>query len=287
MSDMSVAAQRAVNWNLLVVTGRPDAVETAERELGFTDFAQARGGEIIALAVPVTPTAYLNLRSGYVMDSFPGLWGEIFKVPLEERIAKFCDPVICQRLAADAASVDKGILMSSLVDFDRFLVVAVQTDKNKACEGRRLGEIAAERGCTALEAMLDLAIDDGLETLFSPWLGGMDHETFELRGQIWQDDRTLIGASDAGAHLDMIDTFAFSSEVLSRGVREHKVISLETAVHKMTHRPAMHYGLIDRGLIAEGYHADLVVFDPETVGRGPSGCGSRARSCRSAAGSAG
>jgi N-acyl-D-aspartate/D-glutamate deacylase len=270
MTDMSVAAGRAVNWNVLVVTGRPDAVETAERELAFTDYARERGGEIIALTVPVTPTAYLNLRSGYVMDSFPGLWGEIFKVPVEQRIDQFRDTAIRAQLAADAASVPKAILMSSLVDFDSFLVASVRSEKNKGCEGRRLGEIAAERGCTALEAMLDLAIDDGLETLFSPWLGGMDHETFALRGRIWQDDRTLIGASDAGAHLDMIDTFAFSSEVLALGVREHKVISLETAIHKMTQRPAEHYGLIDRGLIAEGYHADLVVLDPATVGRGPT-----------------
>ena len=85
---------------------------------------------------------------------------------------------------------------------------------------------------------------------------------------LWADDRTIIGASDAGAHLDLIDTFAFSSVLLQKGVREHKVISLEQAVHKITQRPATYLGLIDRGLIAPGYFADLVIFDPATVGRG-------------------
>ena len=68
----------------------------------------------------------------------------------------------------------------------------------------------------------------------------------------------------------MIDTFAFSSTVLETGVREHKVITLEQAVHQMTQRPAAYFGLIDRGTIAEGQFADIVVFDPATVGRGPT-----------------
>jgi N-acyl-D-aspartate/D-glutamate deacylase len=92
----------------------------------------------------------------------------------------------------------------------------------------------------------------------------------ELRAKLWRDDRTLIGASDAGAHLDMIDTFAFSTTVLQDGVREHNVIGLEEAVRLLTERPARYAGLIDRGLLKPGYHADIVVFDKDTVGRGPT-----------------
>jgi N-acyl-D-aspartate/D-glutamate deacylase len=66
----------------------------------------------------------------------------------------------------------------------------------------------------------------------------------------------------------MIDTFAFSTTVLQKGVREHAVIGLEQAVHQMTQRAARYFGLKDRGEIAEGFHADLVIFDLETVGRG-------------------
>ena len=87
---------------------------------------------------------------------------------------------------------------------------------------------------------------------------------------LWKDDRTLIGASDAGAHLDMIDLFAFSTTVLQQGVREHQVISLEEAIYQMTDRLARHVGLIDRGRIAPGYFADLLVFDENTVGKGES-----------------
>jgi N-acyl-D-aspartate/D-glutamate deacylase len=116
--------------------------------------------------------------------------------------------------------------------------------------------------------MLDIAIRDGLKTVLTRDLGGRDQASFELRARIWTDDRTLVGASDAGAHLDMIDTFAFSTTLLQKGVREHGVISLEEAVRQITQRPAEYFGLIDRGRIAVGQHADLVVFDADTVARG-------------------
>jgi len=102
-----------------------------------------------------------------------------------------------------------------------------------------------------------------------PAFGGRDRDSYALRARIWQDDRTIVGASDAGAHLDMIDTFAFSTMVLQEGVRKYGVISLEGAVHQLTERPARYAGLVERGLLKPSYHADIVVFDPETVGRGP------------------
>jgi N-acyl-D-aspartate/D-glutamate deacylase len=154
--------------------------------------------------------------------------------------------------------------------FGNYRVVAVKEAKNKKYEGRTTGDIAAEEGRQPLDLMLDLAIDDSLLTTFAPCLGGHDHASFELRGRLWHDNRTLIGASDAGAHLDMIDTFAFSTDLLQKGVRDHKVITLEEAVHQITGIPARFMGLIDRGLLAPGHHADIVIFDRDTVGRGPT-----------------
>ncbi|MCX7863714.1 MAG: amidohydrolase family protein [Novosphingobium sp.] len=149
-------------------------------------------------------------------------------------------------------------------------MVSVKREANRQYEGQLTGDIARKTGREPIDVMLDLALADGLETVFAPRFGGYDREAFELRAKLWKDNRTLVGASDAGAHLDMIDTFAFSSVVLEEGVRKHKVISLEEAVRLMTDRPARFMGLIDRGRIAPGYHADIVVFDPETVGRGPT-----------------
>ena len=76
--------------------------------------------------------------------------------------------------------------------------------------------------------------------------------------------------SDAGAHMDMIDTFAFSTTLLEEGVRKFGVISLEEAVYQITDRCARYVWLVDRGLLKPGYHADIVIFDEATVGRGPT-----------------
>jgi N-acyl-D-aspartate/D-glutamate deacylase len=78
----------------------------------------------------------------------------------------------------------------------------------------------------------------------------------------------VIGASDAGAHLDMVDTFRYTTAMLASCVREHELVGLEEAVHLLTEAPARLQGLRDRGVLREGAWADLVVFDERTVGSG-------------------
>jgi N-acyl-D-aspartate/D-glutamate deacylase len=172
------------------------------------------------------------------------------------------------QLLLDAAALSGDSPVAYKNRFDDYFVVGVHAAKNKHLEGRTAGDIASERGCGALDVLFDIAIDDDLKTTFAPDTGGEQTSAYALRAKLWRDDRTLIGASDAGAHLDMIDTFAFSTILLQRGVREHAVMSLEEAVHLITDRIARYFGLVDRGLIAQGYNADIVVFDPATVGRG-------------------
>jgi N-acyl-D-aspartate/D-glutamate deacylase len=271
MVDFSLAGNRSVNWNVLAVTGHPDSASFAERALAVSDLARARGGEVIALTVPSSPEQHLTFKTGVSLDVLPGLWGEIFKVPLEARIEQLKDPTVRAQLAADAASmIGKDRIREVSARLDGYKVVATISAANKKYEGRRVGEIAAEESKQPVDVLLDIAVADRLDTIFSIDFGGHDRESYALRGRLWHDDRTLIGASDAGAHLDMIDTFAFSTTVLQKGVREHKVISLEQAIHQMTQRAADYFGLVDRGTIAEGQFADLVVFDPATVGRGPT-----------------
>jgi N-acyl-D-aspartate/D-glutamate deacylase len=200
----------------------------------------------------------------------PGIWRQIFQVPVPERIKQLRDAGVRRQLAADAAAIDPTSQTVIITKFGNYTVVAVKSDKNKHYVGRKTARIAAEQGRDPLEVMLDIALDDGLLTTFAPDLGGHDQAAYEIRGRLWHDDRTLIGASDAGAHLDMIDTFAFSTTVLQKGVREHKVITLEEAVRQITSIPAKFLGLIDRGLLAPGYHADVVIFDRDTVARGPT-----------------
>jgi len=270
ITDLSIAGNRPVNWNALAIMGWPDARQRAAKLLAVTDYARSRGGEVIALTIPCTPALFLNYVAGGVLDANPGIWREIFKWPLQERIARLKDPALRQQMREDAAKMPATSPIVFASELDNYEVVVVEAEQNKKYVGRLTGDIAREEGRDPLDVMLDIALDDDLRTTFSPNMGGYDRTAYEIRGELWRDDRTLIGASDAGAHLDAIETFAFSTTVLQKGVREHQVITLEEAVYQMTDRPARYMGLIDRGLLKAGYHADIVVFDETTVGRGPT-----------------
>ena len=270
ITDFSVAGNRAVNWNALLVDGRADDAERAARQLAITTHAREHGGEVIALTLPVQPAMYMNLATGMVFDSIPGMWREIFKWPLAERKARLRDPALRRQLAEDATMMPPESMLAWVGDIGNYRVTGITAEKNKAHDGRLVRDIAAEQGREPIDVMLDLALDDDLMTIFCPNVGGADDASIALRGKLWRDDRTLIGASDAGAHIDMVDAFSYATMVLQQGVREHGVVSLEEAIYQMTDRPARYMGLIDRGRIEPGYHADLVVFDKESVGRGPT-----------------
>jgi len=225
---------------------------------------------VIALTMPMTPEASANFATGGAFEGNPGRWRELFKMPLDERRAAMRDPAFRQRLRDDLAAVDKTTIMSYTAKIDEFFVRGAAAEKNKKYVDRLIGDIAREEGRDPLDVMLDIALDDDLLAAFAPNFGGYDQDAYELRGELWRDDRTLIGASDAGAHVDRLDAFAITTTVLQKGVREHGVVTLEEAVYQMTGRAARYYGLIDRGLIKTGYHGDIVVFDEATVGRGPT-----------------
>jgi N-acyl-D-aspartate/D-glutamate deacylase len=269
ITNLSIAGQRAVNWNAIAVLGKEDATRIA-KQLAVADYARERGGEVIALAMPGAPDAHVNLRTGCMFDANPGLWREVFKWPLPERMAAFRDPEIRKQLWADLQTVPSEHVMKFIAEVENLIVESVTNPANKKYEGRVVADIAAEEGRHPIDVLFDIALDDDLAAGFATQLGGNDQAGYALRGQVWRDDRTLIGASDAGAHIDMIDTFAFSTTVLEKGVRENGVMSLEEAVYQMTDRPARYMGLIDRGLLKPGYHADIVVFDDKSIARGPT-----------------
>jgi len=266
LADFSVAGQRPVNWNVLVVSGRTDAEQIAMRQLAVSDLARQRGGEVIALTMPRTPGVYMTLKNGMMFDALPGLWGDLFRRPPAEREAVFHDPEARRRLAEDAAGLSDSAPLKSFANFAGYTVISTVTAANRRYDGRTIGDIAQEESRAVIDVMLDIAAADDFGTIFSPDQGAHDRTAWEIRGKLWADNRTLVGASDAGAHLDLIDSFDYATTVLAQGVREQKIITLEEAIHQITARPATYFGLVDRGTISVGNHADLVVFDRETIG---------------------
>ncbi|MBC7160888.1 MAG: amidohydrolase family protein [Immundisolibacter sp.] len=129
--------------------------------------------------------------------------------------------------------------------------------------GRTVADIAAERGADGLDTFLDIALEDGLGARFLYTISNID---LDVVARIINDPRTLIGASDGGAHVDQICDVGYATWLLGTWVRERKAMSLEYAVQRLTGDPARVFGIADRGRIAAGLKADIAVFDPATVG---------------------
>ena len=265
MTDMSVAANRSLNWNVLGVAAYSQ--DMAKNQLSASDYAAERGGKIIALTPSQVMSLRINLHSGFIFDAFPG-WPEVLGLPIDERMRALADPNVRKQLDEQANSEEAGALRALAV-WGNMTVDSVVEPANKVYEGRKIADIAEELGKAPFDALLDLALSDGLKTSFSPFIPGDDEESWKLRAEVWQDDRTLIGASDAGAHLDMIDTFIYSTALIGPGVRDKGLIPLEEAIRQLTDLPGRLYGVRERGRIETGWFADLVIFDADTVGAGP------------------
>jgi N-acyl-D-aspartate/D-glutamate deacylase len=261
MADMSLAADRPLNWNLL---GSLSSEEIYEQQLSASDVAEARGAHVVALTLP----DMMRMRSSNLLPGLPG-WRAVLTLDGDGRRSAAADPDTRARLRAGAQkAADRS--MGVLSDFGLMEV----GDAGSAWVGRSLADIAAERSTDVIDVLIDVVLVEGL-TLFvvlpslTPSLGRSD-QGWAARTAVWRDRRVMLGGSDAGAHLDLMCHGNYPTVVLGEVVRDRGLLSMEEAVEMMTDRPARHYGLRQRGRIAEGFHADVVVFDPARVGTLPA-----------------
>ena len=258
LTDMSVAADRPLNWNVIFANARQ--ADVIEEKLQASNFAARQGGRVIALTAPMPAESRLCFESGFLLDTLHG-WAEPMALPNAQKLALLADPVRRAELNEDAQhpSAFRG-----LARWERLTVGEVTKKDLKHFEGRTIGEIAEKLGQTPWDALCEIVVADDLKTGLYPPAAGDNEESWALRQALWNDDRCLIGASDAGAHLDFLATFNYSTYLLA-AARDRELLSLELAVHKLTDAPARLYGLKHRGRIAPGWWADLVVFDAEKV----------------------
>jgi N-acyl-D-aspartate/D-glutamate deacylase len=265
MIAMSLAAGRPVNWSLLNVSAVDP--ESHERQLAASDRAANAGARIVALTLPRPISIRLSLLSGFLFNGLPG-WRDTMALPVTQRIAAFADPETRRRLQASVKAVPPDSL-NRFTRWEQLRVVETFAPENADAEGRTVGEIAEGRGLEPFDALLDIAVADELRTGLRPAPASDSEDDWKLRAQVWRDHRTIIGGSDAGAHLDMMCGAIYSTSLLGDCVRERRLLSLEEAVHQLTDVPASYYGLRGRGRVAEGWAADLVLFDPDQIGYGP------------------
>ena len=176
----------------------------------------------------------------------------------DEIVAAFMDEERRRQMVAEAES------MSPL--WDLLVLRQVNSDANQPLVGKTLKEIAAMRNTTAIDTMIDLSLEEDLRAHFLA--ANMGHTDVRVVGDLLANPRVHLGASDGGAHILSFSTYGDTGYLFSQFVRNCKALSLEQAVKKITLDTASIWGMKDRGVIREGYAADITIFDAEQIDRG-------------------
>ncbi len=198
------------------------------------------------------------LRPSLFFARFPG-WMKTLRLPLDQRLAALKDPATVQRLVEEAGPDGGAAVFGSLV-------IRGGDAAPAAMAGRTLAEVAAERGQVPAQALIDLSLENGLDVALLAASRG--HDDTGRIGPMLANPLVHIGASDGGAHLTSFATYGDTGYLFSEFVRKAHALSLEQAVKKITADTAEIWGLKDRGRLAEGLAADVVVFDPDRIDRG-------------------
>ncbi|MFJ6751530.1 amidohydrolase family protein [Streptomyces sp. NPDC091266] len=264
--QMSAAAGRPLNWNVLTIDAA--VPERVPRQLIPSERARKAGGRIVALTMPILTPMNMSLGTFCALNLIPG-WGDILGLPVPERLAKLRDADIRAEMLRRAESKEAGVFRR-LTHFDRYVIGDTYSAANEGLSGRVVRDIAAERGQDPFRCLVEICAHDELRTVLWPMPTDNDPDSWALRQKTWEHEDVMLGGSDAGAHLDRMCGAPYTTRFIGDCLRGRKLVGLERAVQLLTDDPARLFGLRGRGRIAEGYHADLVLFDPERIDAGPA-----------------
>jgi N-acyl-D-amino-acid deacylase len=251
-SELAVKYDIPVTWTALV--SREDKPGAAMRTV-------ERGGALPGEVYPQIACRPIVFQ--FTLTDPPGTlaeideWKEVLAAPRAQREALLRDPSWRDR--ARPVTLEAWAARWRKVDVE-------ETPNHQDAVGIPLDELARQRGTTPFDLLIDIALDDELATRFRVVL---ENDAEDEIGELLADKRTLLGLSDAGAHATQLCDACYSTHLLGYWVRERKALSLEDAVWRLSGHPAHAFRIPERGLVQEGYFADLVAFDPATVGTHP------------------
>jgi N-acyl-D-aspartate/D-glutamate deacylase len=260
-------ADRAHLIDVARVSGRPVfflVFDAGSRE--WVEAATQAGAQLQALLRAIPNNPRFTLKKTTFFTSLD-VWDVLMSKPAEERLAALADPVKRAELreAATKRQRRRPGVPGRFVPWASIIVSRAALPSNAALQGRKIAAIAEERGTTPADVMLDLALEERLETEFQLQTRAPEEDV--ALAEFVRSGLALPSQSDAGAHLNTnYCTAGESSYVLGQWVRERGLLSLEDAVRRYTFQPARIMGLRDRGLVREGLAADLMVFDLARIG---------------------
>ncbi len=246
------ASERPVTWlSLHNLIEKPNAIaDILDR---VTPLIQ-RGAKPQILTRPLLYD--MNLRRPFMFTEMLSA-NAVFDASFETQMAIYADPAFRQAFKDELKLGRKwaGLAQNSII-------VSVENPALKALEGKTVGAVAATRRQDPDDVFFDIAVEDQLQVKYVVPRANTDKPALAAA---LRDTRTLIGLSDAGAHLDMLCESGYTTWLLGHWVREEKALSLEHAIQRITAEPADYFGLQGRGRLAVGAAADIVIFDEHKI----------------------
>ena len=261
LEDMAKQSGRPVMIAALLHNStNPEAVF---KDLDNIASANTRGHRLIGQVSCCPLTMDFTLASPYPVEGLQswkpalGLQGDALKTVLKDKAFR-------QSVRAEIAAPTTFRLFNG--EWDKVHVVECALATNSALEQRTVADIAQTQGCDPLDVMLDLALAEDFQTVFTAQLLNSDTNAV---GRMLNHPNSVVSLSDAGAHLTFFNDAGFGLHLMGHWVRDLQAMTLPEAVRRLTSQPASIFGMTDRGMIKEGMAADLLLFDPASVGRGP------------------
>ena len=256
LRDLAVETGRPVTWGNF---SRLEAPDVWRRYLDLLDETAAAGGRMFAQVHSRGLNVVLSFKTQLPFDHLPA-WKPFRALPLAEQRQRLRDPETRRRLIAGAHErPERRALGTEARPFPYEWIFLYDT---VAGPHRTVAEIARERGVDPAEAMIDLALEKDLDRFFVHPVANEDQDTVL---EMMRHPRAVVTFSDSGAHVSQIVDSSLQTHLLSHWVRAKQAFTLEQAVRMLTLVPATYWGFADRGLVREGFVADLIVFDPDTI----------------------
>jgi N-acyl-D-amino-acid deacylase len=253
IAELGAAAQRPVIYSSIAFNR--DNPNQWREHLAYVEQHVKKGARLFGNTniVPFTPRFSLR-NPGQFFDILPsGL--AMSRLSVEERRRTVADPAFRARLRAE---MDEAFA----VRMARLRLHKAHLPENQPLRGKTATELAGLRGVSdPLDAVFDFSLEEDMETIFITV-----NPVEDAMGEIVRSPYTIVGQSDAGAHVQYLSNFGVCTTLLGEYVRERQLLSLEEAVRELTFNVASVFGIKDRGLVWPGWRADLVLFDPDTIG---------------------